>query len=130
VKPSDKREKNIKPQRGERKRSFILAGTFTFLGMHFVFSTKNMVLNTMKIIYGNNVMSFRPFGAYFSVIFNFRGRHPQLYSYDLSGLKTVGRLGDACPEFAKGKAHPTQNKGIDGFAPLNPSYTYFFSKDF
>lgn len=39
------------PQRGERKRGRYMAGTFTFIGMHFVFSTKSrlpLIDNTMN----------------------------------------------------------------------------------
>ena len=37
--PGQRINNNKQPQRGERKKEFYLAGTFTFLGIHFVFST-------------------------------------------------------------------------------------------
>ncbi|GAN34713.1 MAG: hypothetical protein DYG83_16530 [Candidatus Brocadia sp. AMX2] len=71
----------------ERAKGIRVGGTFTFLGIHFVFSTKNRVPlldNTiherlfsymMKIIFGNKEMSFLPFGAC-CFVFKIRGLHP------------------------------------------------------
>ena len=50
--------KNNKITAQKGRKEFVVAGTFTFLGIHFrknlLISSRNMVLNTMKIISGNN----------------------------------------------------------------------------